>query len=105
MRAAVRVLVALASATALVTTGFVWSLQQRVDTAVVTSAAAIPRPRPTPPGEAFTALLVGLDARTDAQGDPLPPAVLDAVHAASVGQLEAWTGRVLAAGTLDEVLR
>jgi hypothetical protein len=36
---------------------------------------------------------------------PLPPAVLDAVHGASVDQLETWTGRVLAARTLDDVLR
>ncbi len=79
--AAGRALVALASAAALVATGFAWSLQQQVDTAVVTSEAAIPTPRPTPVGEAFTALLVGLDARTDAHGDPLPPALLDALHA------------------------
>jgi LCP family protein required for cell wall assembly len=90
--AAVRVITALASAAALVTTGFVWSLQQRVDTAVVSSTAAIPTPRPTPPGEAFTALLVGLDARTDAQGNPLPPALLDALHAGpDEGQLHTDT--------------
>jgi LCP family protein required for cell wall assembly len=76
-----RALVALASAAALVATGFAWSLQRQVDTAVVTSEAAIPTPRPTRVGEAFTALLVGLDARTDAHGDPLPPALLDALHA------------------------
>jgi LCP family protein required for cell wall assembly len=90
--AAVRTLVALASAAAFVATGFAWSLHQRVDTAVVTSDAAIPTPRPTPEGEAFTALLVGLDARTDAQGDPLPPAVLDALHAGpDEGQLHTDT--------------
>jgi hypothetical protein len=36
---------------------------------------------------------------------PLPPGALDVVHAASVDQIEAWTGRVLTAGTLDEILR
>jgi LCP family protein required for cell wall assembly len=92
MRAAIRVLTALASAGALVATGFVWSLQQRVDTTVVSSVAAIPTPRPTPAGEPFTALLVGLDARTDAQGNPLPPALLDALHAGpDEGQLHTDT--------------
>jgi LCP family protein required for cell wall assembly len=92
MRAAVRVITALASAAALVTTGFAWSLHQRVDTAVVSSTAAIPTPRPTPAGEPFTALLVGLDARTDAQGNPLPPALLDALHAGpDEGQLHTDT--------------
>jgi LCP family protein required for cell wall assembly len=91
-RAVLRAVTALASAAALVTTGFVWSLQQRVDTTVVSSVAAIPTPRPTPPGRPFTALLVGLDARTDAQGDPLPPAVLDALHAGpDEGQLHTDT--------------
>jgi LCP family protein required for cell wall assembly len=91
-RAAIRVLTALASAAALIATGFVWTLQHRVDTTIVSSVAAIPTPRPTPPGEPFTALLVGLDARTDAQGDPLPPALLDALHAGpDEGQLHTDT--------------
>lgn len=92
VRAAVRVVVALASTATLVATGFVWSLHQRVDTAVVSSTAAIPTPRATPVGESFTALLVGLDARTDAQGRPLPPAMLDALHAGpDEGQLHTDT--------------
>ena len=43
-------------------------------------------------GQAFTALLVGLDARTDANGNPLPPALLDAIHAGpDEGQLHTDT--------------
>ena len=92
MRVAIRVLTAVASVAALVATGFVWSLQQRVDATAVSSVAAIPIPRPTPAGEPFTALLVGLDARTDAQGNPLPPALLDALHAGpDEGQLHTDT--------------
>jgi LCP family protein required for cell wall assembly len=92
VRITVRVVTALASAAALVAAGFVWSLQQRVDTAVVASDAAIATPRPTPQGEAFTALLVGLDARTDAHGDPLPPELLEALHAGpDEGQLHTDT--------------
>jgi len=91
-RAIVRAVTALASAAALVATGFAWSLQHQVDTGVVSSTAAIPTPRPTRPGEPFTALLVGLDARTDAHGNPLPPAMLDALHAGpDEGQLHTDT--------------
>jgi Putative transposase, YhgA-like len=72
--------------------------------------------------EAYVTIAEMLEARGRAEGEasgraealvqlltlkfgPLPPAALDAVHAASVDQLETWTGRVLAAGALDEVLR
>lgn len=74
-----RGLVALGSAAVLVATGVGWGLQQRVATALVTSRS-ITAP-PVPEGHAFTALLVGLDARTDADGNPLPQALLDALHA------------------------
>ncbi|HEY8471424.1 MAG TPA: Rpn family recombination-promoting nuclease/putative transposase [Natronosporangium sp.] len=36
---------------------------------------------------------------------PLSPATVDTVYAASADQLEAWTGRVLTAATLEDVLR
>lgn len=35
---------------------------------------------------------------------PLPAAVSQAVHAASGDQIQTWAARVLAAGTLDQVL-
>jgi LCP family protein required for cell wall assembly len=78
-RAAARVVVALVSAGALVASGVAWTLQQHVSATIVTSDA-LP-PHPVLIGQAFTALLVGLDARTDANGNPLPQAVLDALHA------------------------
>jgi LCP family protein required for cell wall assembly len=89
-RAAVRGLVALASVGALVATGVAWSVQQHVSTTIVTSNALTPHPVLI--GQAFTALLVGLDARTDANGNPLPPALLDAIHAGpDEGQLHTDT--------------
>ena len=89
-RAAVRGLVALASVGALVATGVAWSVQQHVSTTIVTSNALTLHPVLI--GQAFTALLVGLDARTDASGNPLPPALLDAIHAGpDEGQLHTDT--------------
>ena len=73
LRAGVRGVVALASVGALVATGVAWTVQQRVTTTIVTSQAVAPHPMLI--GQAFTALLVGLDARTDANGNPLPPAL------------------------------
>ncbi len=90
VRAGVRGLVALASVSALVATGAAWSVQQRVTTTIVTSDAVAPHPVLI--GQSFTALLVGLDARTDANGNPLPPALLDALHAGpDEGQLHTDT--------------
>ncbi len=77
--AVARGLVALLSVGALAATGVGWSLQHQVSTHIVTSDAVAPHPVLL--GQAFTALLVGLDARTDADGNPLPPALLDALHA------------------------
>jgi LCP family protein required for cell wall assembly len=90
-RIGLRTLVAAASAATLVATGMVWNLQHRLEVGrVVTNA--IPDAVPTPVGEEFTALLVGLDARTDANGDPLPQALLDALHAGpDEGQLHTDT--------------
>ena len=90
VRAGVRGLVALASVAALVATGAAWTVQQRVTTRIVTSEAVAPHPVLI--GQAFTALLVGLDARTDANGNPLPRQLLDALHAGpDEGQLHTDT--------------
>jgi LCP family protein required for cell wall assembly len=91
--------VALLSASALALTAMAWSFQQRVENHIVTSdaiSAVRPAAPPTVRGEAFTALLVGLDARTDAAGNPLPQAMLDAMHAGpDEGQLHTDTIIVL----------
>lgn len=90
VRAGGRGLVAVVSAGALIATGVGWTLQQRVTTAIVTSDAVAPHA--VPYGQAFTALLVGLDARTDANGNPLPAPLLDALHAGpDEGQLHTDT--------------
>jgi LCP family protein required for cell wall assembly len=91
VRVVVRTLVALGSALALTVAGLAWSLQQRLDTGV-TSTAAIEHAVPIPSGQAFNALLVGLDARTDAAGNPLPPALFNALHVGpDTGQLNTDT--------------
>ncbi|MGI5129533.1 LCP family protein [Pseudonocardia sp. CA-107938] len=91
LRTVVRTAVALVSAGTLVATGLAWTLQHRVQAALVTSEAVTPA-APIAPGEAFTALLVGLDARTDAAGNPLPQPLLDAMHAGpDEGQLHTDT--------------
>ncbi|MCX6462348.1 MAG: LCP family protein [Pseudonocardiales bacterium] len=83
-RVAVRVVqgaVALASVLVLVATGYGYAVVRQVSDGLVTSEAL---GEPAPPrglDEAFTALLVGIDSRTDAAGNPLPPAVLAELRA------------------------
>jgi len=91
LRTIARTVVALTSAGALVATGLAWTLQHRVQDALVTSDAVTPH-EPVVAGQSFTALLVGLDARTDAAGNPLPQPLLDAMHAGpDEGQLHTDT--------------
>lgn len=92
LRVALRSVVALASVGVLVAGAFAWTLQHRVQDALVTSDVVAQREVPIAVGEPFTALLVGLDARTDAAGNPLPQALLDAMHAGpDEGQLHTDT--------------
>ncbi|MCW0215990.1 MAG: LCP family protein [Pseudonocardia sp.] len=91
-----RTLIALASVGVLLVTGYAWnayrSLSAQLTTSDVLGVAAAPAARPDAPRQAFTALLVGLDSRTDAQGDPLPDDVLAQLHAgADDGQLHTDT--------------
>jgi LCP family protein required for cell wall assembly len=91
LRVVARTLVVLVSAGALAVAGIGWTLQQHVAAGLVTSDV-VAGSVPVAAGAAFTALIVGLDARTDAAGNPLPPAILDALHAGpDEGQLHTDT--------------
>ncbi|NMI00765.1 LCP family protein [Pseudonocardia acidicola] len=73
-----RVLVALLSTAALAVTGYGWSAFRQLDGGLVTSDV-LGGTRPT--DGATDILLVGLDSRTDARGNPLPRDVLDQLNA------------------------
>ena len=74
MRAAVVVL----SALTLLLTGYGWSVYRQLNTSLVTSDVLGPT---AAPDGATDILLVGLDSRTDANGNPLPQQVLDQLNA------------------------
>src|SRR6266536_4613341 len=84
-----RAFVALLSAAVVATIGFGWyTLRTATDNVVRDDVIAAPKtetpdassPRDLPRTDQ-TILLVGLDSRTDAQGNPLPRDVLDALNA------------------------
>jgi LCP family protein required for cell wall assembly len=80
-----RTALALVSIGVLVVTGYAWNAYRSISTQLTTSTVLGGTPPPAAPADAprqeFTALLVGLDSRTDAQGDPLPADVLAQLHA------------------------
>ncbi|WIY01815.1 LCP family protein [Amycolatopsis mongoliensis] len=86
-----RVALGVVSALVLGATGYAWSQLSKLDDGLVTADVIPPASQVdedgTPPGEplkvAQNILLVGIDARTDAYGNPLPQNVLDALHAGS----------------------
>jgi LCP family protein required for cell wall assembly len=68
-------------------TGYTWTQLNRIDTGIKTADVIAPEAQ-TPTGpQAVTVeqniLMVGLDARTDALGNPLPKSLLDMLHAGS----------------------
>ncbi|MHA6783415.1 LCP family protein [Pseudonocardia saturnea] len=77
---ALRTAVALLSTAVLVATGYSWSVYREVSDGLVTSEA-LGDQAPAGLDEEFTALLVGIDTRTDAAGNPLPPEVLAQLRA------------------------
>ncbi|MFJ7215420.1 LCP family protein [Amycolatopsis sp. NPDC098790] len=86
-----RVALGVVSALVLGATGYAWSQLSKLDDGLVTADVIAPSAQvdeeDTIPGEplkvAQNILLVGIDARTDAYGNPLPQNVLDALHAGS----------------------
>jgi LCP family protein required for cell wall assembly len=79
LRALGRSLVVLVSAVVLAVTAFAWAQVRALDRATA-SSSVITAQSPTTDQNI---LLLGVDSRTDAQGNPLPPALLDALHAGS----------------------
>lgn len=76
----------------LVGTGYGWSVQRQWTDQVVTSDVIGTRTARPQPEQPFTALLVGLDSRTDASGNPLPPELLAQLRAGEdEGQLHTDT--------------
>jgi LCP family protein required for cell wall assembly len=88
-----RVALGVVSTLVLAATGYAWSQLSKLDNGIVTADVIPPAAQidseDAPAGEplkvAQNILLVGIDARTDAYGNPLPQNVLDALHAGSSG--------------------
>ncbi|HEY3710882.1 MAG TPA: LCP family protein [Amycolatopsis sp.] len=84
-----RVAVGVVSTLVLAATGYAWAQLHRLDAGIVTAdiippAAQVPGAQAGQPLQvAQNILLVGLDSRTDANGNPLPQNVLDELHAGS----------------------
>ncbi|MFC4943768.1 LCP family protein [Pseudonocardia sp. GCM10023141] len=68
------------SVVTLVVTGYGWSIYRQLGNDLVTSDVLTPSPD-RPLDGSTDILLVGLDSRTDAQGNPLPQQVLDQLNA------------------------
>ncbi|RSD10464.1 LCP family protein [Amycolatopsis eburnea] len=86
-----RVAIGVVSTLVLAVTGYAWTQLSKLDAGIVTADVIPPSAQidgeDAVPGEplkvAQNILLVGIDARTDAYGNPLPQSVLDALHAGS----------------------
>jgi LCP family protein required for cell wall assembly len=74
-----KVLAALVSTVAVVVTGIGWIAYRTASAGITTSHALAGEP--TSPGRDQNILIMGLDTRRDQQGRPLPPDILDALHA------------------------
>ena len=75
-----RCLVAAVSVAVLAVTAFAWTQVRVLDRSTTAAAVIAPAPVSAPTAEQ-NILLLGVDSRTDPHGNPLPPALLDALHA------------------------
>ena len=74
-----KLLAALVSLAAVVATGIGWIADRAASAGITTSEALAGEP--ASPGTDQNILIMGLDSRRDQQGRPLPPDILDALHA------------------------
>jgi LCP family protein required for cell wall assembly len=79
VRLLARSLVVMASVAVLGVSAFAWTQVRLLDRS--TASASVIGAGATAPAAEQNILLLGVDSRTDPQGDPLPPAMLDALHA------------------------
>ncbi|MDL5157865.1 LCP family protein [Actinomycetospora termitidis] len=84
VRLFVRSLVVAVSAAVLAVSAFAWIQVRQLDRSTA-SASVIQTPVAAPPTAEQNILLLGVDSRTDPQGNPLPPQLLDALHAGDTG--------------------
>jgi anionic cell wall polymer biosynthesis LytR-Cps2A-Psr (LCP) family protein len=80
VRLLARALLAVVSAAVLAVSAFAWT-QVRVLDRSTASASVIGTGVAAAPAAEQNILLLGVDSRTDPQGNPLPPGLLDALHA------------------------
>src|SRR4051812_2295421 len=80
LRRTLRALAIVVSVATLAITGYGWSIYRQLDTDLVTSDVLTPH---RSLDGSTDILLVGLDSRTDASGNPLPRQVLDELSAGS----------------------
>ncbi|MEJ2867046.1 LCP family protein [Actinomycetospora sp. OC33-EN08] len=84
VRLFLRSLVVVVSAAVVALSAFAWVQVRQLDRSTA-SASVIQQPVAAPPTAEQNILLLGVDSRTDPQGNPLPPALLDALHAGDTG--------------------
>ncbi|MGH3435597.1 MAG: LCP family protein [Sciscionella sp.] len=96
-----KALLVLVSVLVLGASGYAWVSYRNLQAGVVranvlTPATTSTRPGPHGPGHLTNVLLVGVDSRSDAHGDPLPPTLLASLHAGA-NQGEANTDTIMVA--------